>query len=101
MHWACKRNYLDVVVLLLKSGADKNVKSDKGETPASVSSNPYIAQLLGASPEFCKSSQDQEAPTFVPNYLKNTPLNRKVEVNIPQEETVHTFQEGKKIQSLF
>lgn len=92
MHWACKRNYLDVVVLLLKSGADKSIKSDKGETPASVSTNPCILQLLGASPEFCKIV-DQEASTFVPNYIKNAPISRKIELNFPPEVS-NACQEG-------
>lgn len=68
---------------MLKSGADKNIESDKGETPASVSSNPYILQLLGAPPELAKSAE-QHAPTFVPNYIKNAALNRKIELDFPQ-----------------
>ena len=70
--------------MLLKSGADRNVKSDKGETPASVSSNPYILRLLGASPDFSKTSGDSEIPAFVPNYIKNIPLNSKLDLGIPQ-----------------
>lgn len=57
------------MVLLLKSGADKNIKSDKDETPASVSVNPYILQLLGTPPDF--TTKSQETPSFVPNYLRN------------------------------
>ncbi|CAL1679626.1 unnamed protein product [Lasius platythorax] len=49
LHWACKQGYLDVAALLLKNGADKNLRSDIGETPASVCSNQQILYLLGIS----------------------------------------------------
>lgn len=49
LHWACKQGYLDVAALLLKNGADKNLRSDLGETPASVCSNQQILYLLGIS----------------------------------------------------
>lgn len=38
---------MDVAALLLKNGADKNVRSEIGETPASVCSNQQILYLLG------------------------------------------------------
>ncbi|KAJ8678873.1 hypothetical protein QAD02_014660 [Eretmocerus hayati] len=82
LHWACKRNYQDVVVLLLKSGANKDILSKKGESPASVSTNPYILQLLGVPSKAIKSDHplDEERYGFVPNYLKNAPLMGKVDV---------------------
>lgn len=49
LHWACKQGYLDVAALLLKNGADKNLRSEIGETPASVCSNQQILYLLGIS----------------------------------------------------
>ncbi|XP_058808620.1 ankyrin repeat domain-containing protein 40-like isoform X2 [Phymastichus coffea] len=81
LHWACKRNYLDVVALLLKSGADKNVVSDKGETPASVCTNPGILQLLDTPPAFSKIITDVETLSFVPNYIKNAPLSSKLNLH--------------------
>ncbi|XP_014207388.1 ankyrin repeat domain-containing protein 40 isoform X1 [Copidosoma floridanum] len=81
LHWACKRNYLDVVALLLKSGADRNVKSDKGATPASVSTNPYILQLLADSSSTCL----QDSPSFAPAYLKNPPLSSRVDMDHPYQ----------------
>jgi len=86
LHWACKRNCVDVVVLLLKNGADRNVTSDKGETAASVTTNPYILQLLGAQQEF--SGAVQESPRFVPNYLKNPPLTSKVDLGYSYQDKV-------------
>lgn len=49
MHWACRRGYLDVAALLLKHGADKNIRNTVGESPVSLCSNPQILQLLGMS----------------------------------------------------
>jgi len=47
LHWACKKGYLDVAALLLKNGADRNLRSEMGEIPASLCSNQQILYLLG------------------------------------------------------
>ncbi|EZA56410.1 hypothetical protein DMN91_009839 [Ooceraea biroi] len=49
LHWACKKGHLLVAALLLKNGADRNLWSEMGETPASLCSNQQILHLLGAS----------------------------------------------------
>lgn len=77
-------------MLLLRSGADKNVKSDKGETPVSVCTNPGILQLLGAPPDFSKSNE-LETPSFVPNYIKNAPMGAKVDLHTPRQTSINSF----------
>lgn len=57
LHWACKKGYLDVAALLLKNGADKNLRSETGETPVSLCSNQQILRLLDMS--VTTSSQDE------------------------------------------
>ncbi|XP_012232736.1 ankyrin repeat domain-containing protein 40-like [Linepithema humile] len=49
LHWACKKGYLDVAALLLKNGADKNLRSETGETPVSLCINQQILHLLDTS----------------------------------------------------
>ncbi|XP_012523077.1 ankyrin repeat domain-containing protein 40 [Monomorium pharaonis] len=45
LHWACKKGYMDIAFLLLKYGADKNLRSEIGETPASVCSKPFLSDF--------------------------------------------------------
>jgi len=46
LHWACKERYLNITILLLKNDANKNLRSEIGEIPASVCSNQQILYLL-------------------------------------------------------
>ncbi|PYH90169.1 ankyrin, partial [Aspergillus ellipticus CBS 707.79] len=46
LHWAAKEGYSEIVKLLLAYGADPNPRSDTGQRPISMTSNPYIRQLL-------------------------------------------------------
>ncbi|XP_011494301.1 PREDICTED: ankyrin repeat domain-containing protein 40-like [Ceratosolen solmsi marchali] len=92
LHWACKKNYIDAVALLLKNGADKNIKSEYGETPRSLSTNPYILKLLDDVPDSPKSPINQD-PDFIPNFVKNTSLNCKTNVEFLQQNIDNICQE--------
>ncbi|KYN04077.1 PREDICTED: ankyrin repeat domain-containing protein 40-like [Cyphomyrmex costatus] len=79
LHWACKQGYLDIVVLLLKNGADKNIRSEIGETPASVCSNQQILYLLDTSDDLERIMYDtslRAAPSaYAPSDFLRAPAN--------------------------
>ncbi|KAM0726863.1 Ankyrin repeat domain-containing protein 40 [Formica fusca] len=68
LHWACKQGYLDVAALLLKNGADKNLRSEIGETPASVCSNQQILYLLGIGGDNQRIMNDLSLHTVTSTY---------------------------------
>ncbi|MEE6506679.1 hypothetical protein FKM82_007790 [Ascaphus truei] len=74
LHWACKRNHIQVISYLLESGADKDIFTNKGEKPVQLTSKKYIKKILGVE-EFATENvkPDSELP-FVPNYLANPPF---------------------------
>lgn len=78
LHWACKKGSVDMVALLLKHGADKNIRSESGETPASLCSSPQILQLL-----YSDSQRNTNGPMvnhqFIPKYIKNELLSTNVD----------------------
>ena len=45
MHWAAKRNHLNIVNLLCNHGADKNITTNKGEVAAQLTSEGVIKVL--------------------------------------------------------
>ena len=45
LHWAAKRNHLNIVNLLCNHGADKNVATNKGEVAAQLTSEGVIKVL--------------------------------------------------------
>ncbi|PKU36810.1 hypothetical protein llap_12884 [Limosa lapponica baueri] len=47
LHWACKRNHAAVVAYLLHAGADKEIRTKKGERPAQLTSKREIRKMLG------------------------------------------------------
>ncbi|CAG5133055.1 unnamed protein product [Candidula unifasciata] len=66
LHWACKRNHVAVVKYLLDRGADRNIKNKDGHTPAQLTSNEEIRNLLGVSSE----CEVKTTPLpILPNYL--------------------------------
>uniref|UniRef100_A0A1B6GL95 Uncharacterized protein n=1 Tax=Cuerna arida TaxID=1464854 RepID=A0A1B6GL95_9HEMI len=77
LHWACKRGHLDIVSLLLNNKADKSVVAEKGETPLSLASRPEVRQLLGGDPT--PPAREESGLPISPNYLKNPPLNGRVD----------------------
>lgn len=86
LHWACKRGHEDVVRVLLNNGADINLETNNAEKPASLCTHSNIAQLLGepvaqpTSPHNNHLEAGDELK-FVPNYIKNAPINGRVELN--------------------
>jgi len=48
LHWAAKRNHLNIVNLLCNHGADKNITTNKGETAATLTTEGVIKVLLNA-----------------------------------------------------
>jgi len=91
LHWAAKRNHLNIVNKLLNHGADKSIKTNKGEMPGSLTTEGVIKVLLTAnlnnstnatptakapSPAPVKS-EDKLAIT--PNYIRSPVLGYKVD----------------------
>ncbi|KAB1266383.1 Ankyrin repeat domain-containing protein 40 [Camelus dromedarius] len=76
LHWACKRNHGQVVSYLLKSGADKEILTTKGEMPVQLTSRSEIRKIMGVedddddSDDLPQLKKESELP-FVPNYLAN------------------------------
>lgn len=52
LHWACKRNHGQVVSYLLKSGADKEILTTKGEMPVQLTSRREIRKIMGGESVF-------------------------------------------------
>ncbi|XP_017782733.1 PREDICTED: ankyrin repeat domain-containing protein 40-like [Nicrophorus vespilloides] len=80
LHWACRRGNEDVVRVLLNSGADSKLENDKGEKPVNVCNHQNIASLLGESITPNNYYQEESSTKFVPNYIRNAPLNGQVEI---------------------
>ena len=95
LHWAAKRNHLNIVNKLLNHGADKSIKTNKGEIPASLTSENVIKVLLsanvntGTSPAPAK----EEKLAITPNYIKNPVLAYKVDTSSPKEKEASVIQE--------
>lgn len=76
LHWACKRNHGQVVSYLLKSGADKEILTTKGEMPVQLTSRREIRKIMGVEEEdddedsLPQPKKESEMP-FVPSYLAN------------------------------
>lgn len=71
LHWAAKRNHLDVAHFLLTNGADKTMESFAKEIPADLTTSPALLNLLG-SPKIRispKSEENESSPSFTPSYL--------------------------------
>ena len=79
LHWACKRNHLPVVHILLNGGANANLANDKGQLPANLATEPEILTLFNISSALKNTTEmsDNENTvgrrdtTFVPNYLRH------------------------------
>ncbi|XP_060521516.1 ankyrin repeat domain-containing protein 40-like [Cylas formicarius] len=76
LHWACKRGNEQIVRLLLNNGADRTVENVQGQTAGDVCTYRNINELLGSA----GAEPASAALKFVPNYLKNAPLNGKVDL---------------------
>lgn len=85
LHWAAKRNHLEIARYLLNSGADKNSKSFAKETPADLSTSPAMLNLLG-SPLKESKLEEREPSSIIPHYL-NQP-NQQYKVDLLEEKQI-------------
>jgi len=91
LHWAAKRNHLNIVNLLCNHGADKSISTNKGELPAQLTSEGVIKVLLSANlnkaatPKIVKK-EDNLAIT--PNYIRSPPLGYKVDTGNREQAAV-------------
>ena len=60
LHWAAKRNHLNIVNLLCNHGADKNIATNKGEVAAQLTSEGVIKVCIFFKPT---RSQQQQSTT--------------------------------------
>lgn len=79
LHWAAKRNHLDIAHYLLSNGADKATESFAKELPADLATSPAILNLLG-SPKTKATTEDPEKNTFIPHYLTQPECGYKVDL---------------------
>ncbi|XP_043784564.1 ankyrin repeat domain-containing protein 40-like [Apis laboriosa] len=82
LHWACKKGYLDVAALLLKNGADKNIRSEIGETPAFLCTNPQILQLLDMPTDSQRILSEPAVHNIIPKYIKNDYVHGTIDSGI-------------------
>uniref|UniRef100_A0A8D0H3I7 Ankyrin repeat domain-containing protein 40 n=1 Tax=Sphenodon punctatus TaxID=8508 RepID=A0A8D0H3I7_SPHPU len=73
LHWACKRNHAQVVSYLLKSGADKEILTVKGELAVQLTSKKDIQKILGVEDDEIQEVKDLNLP-IVGNYPNNPPF---------------------------
>jgi len=101
LHWAAKRNHLNIVNLLCNHGADKNISTNKGELASQLTTEGVIKVLLNApgpapasravaatpkatakvSPATSRPSPQQpEKLAIQPNYIRNPPVAHQVDI---------------------
>ena len=78
---------------LLNHGADKGIKTNKGEVPASLTSENVIKVLLSANMNTAPAPVKEEKLPITPNYIKNPVLAYKVDTNSTKEKEVPVIQE--------
>lgn len=85
LHWAAKRNHLNIVNLLCNHGADKAISTNKGELPAQLTSEGVIKVLLSANQNKLSSTpqakpiKKEDSLPITPNYIRSPPLGYKVD----------------------
>ncbi|XP_012285950.1 ankyrin repeat domain-containing protein 40 [Orussus abietinus] len=60
LHWASKRGHYRVAALLLRHGADKNIKSNRGEDAVAVCNSTGVLSLLASDMQPLRRSKDLE-----------------------------------------
>lgn len=80
LHWAAKRNHLDVAHYLLSNGADKDIESFAKELPADLATSPAVLNLLG-SPKTKAKTEDIDKDSFIPHYLSKPVYGYKVDLD--------------------
>lgn len=96
LHWACKKGYLDVAALLLKNGADKNIRSEIGETPAFLCTNPQILQLLDMPTDSQRILSEPAVHNMIPKYIKNDYVHGTIDSGISKIKNNGLYQDGEK-----
>ena len=74
LHWSCKQGHTNLVKCLLQNGADANIRTDKGELPASLTDKDDILDLL---PRLEEPRVHQEPLPIVPHFMINPPFPYK------------------------
>ncbi|XP_066472243.1 ankyrin repeat domain-containing protein 40-like [Tiliqua scincoides] len=67
LHWACKRNHIQVVAYLLDAGADKEIATSAGELAVQLTSKKEIRKIMG------EDNQEVNACNSWSMYLTNAP----------------------------
>ena len=85
LHWACKRNQIPTVKLLLAHGADHTIKNFKNQTPLQVSQNPEIIKsilipTLNSHPSLLELIIDELSENSLGRILQKLNLNSKQEL---------------------
>ena len=77
------------------ASADKSIKTNKGEIPASLTSENVIKVLLSANVNTGNSPAPakEEKLAITPNYIKNPVLAYKVDTSSPKEKEASVIQE--------
>jgi len=91
LHWAAKRNHLNIVNLLCNHGADKSISTNKGEMPAQLTSEGVIKVLLSANLNKAttpKVVKKEENLAITPNYIRSPPLGYKVDTGTREQAAV-------------
>ena len=88
LHWAAKRNHVNIVSYLLENGADPSISTFKAELPIALTQSYEIKRLLSSNSEETVDVNipvdcQQSSIKFVPNYLSNP--------NFPYSETAPEF----------
>jgi len=102
LHWAAKRNHLNIVNLLCNHGADKNVTTNKGEVAAQLTSEGVIKVLLNA--QASKLAPLPAAPAketklaITPNYIKNPPV--AYQVDLGEKETPVVVEKKARVETM-
>ncbi|KAJ2582387.1 hypothetical protein GGH95_001565 [Coemansia sp. RSA 1836] len=83
LHWACARSQADVVEILIRAGANVDLKNNKGELALDVCKSDEVRALFprhdSAADKSAGSTEDRPGggsagSDFVPNYLANPDL---------------------------
>ncbi|KAI3387041.1 hypothetical protein SNEBB_008293 [Seison nebaliae] len=80
LHWACKRNHLDIAKLLILSKGDVDAKNDKDETPGELTTSSEIKKFVNEERsrrrlKLIEKKNEEDKLDILPNYLKFPQVN--------------------------
>ncbi|XP_066943903.1 ankyrin repeat domain-containing protein 40-like [Macrobrachium rosenbergii] len=103
LHWACKRGNVNTVRWLMANGADPKIENNQSQTPAQLTTNSQILQLLGTEgPVSEDASSSSDSLPITPSYLAHPPVDHKVSLDVrnPNEKLLtNGVHEGETFQS--